>query len=241
MSTGMSKMPVHQFQLPEGLKPVWNFHCQVHGIQYGVESCQSCLYEKERQQRRLGHRLEEFGLPDKCQAKTLDGFVIESPAHQSALDLAVQFANGDIRNLLMVGIEGTGKTHLAAGILNHLNNSGQYDCLYTTAERMLKAIRACYGATGDAEQRTFDFFIHPTVLIIDEFDKIKSGPDEVRIVSELIRDRDSYGRRLALIANGNLDRIRKRMDKSAADRMYENGKVNKAMFTWPSWRRRKAT
>ena len=236
MNTGMNRIKVPQFKLPEGVKAAIEKRCQWHGIHYGDE-CQSCIEEKARRKRIMAHRLEEFGLPPEYQAKTFESFIIETPSHKTALDLASGFAQGDIRHLLMIGENGTGKTHLAAGILHTLNKANNFNCLYTTASRMLTDIRACYGATGDAERKALDLFIKPSVLIVDEFDKIKAGEDTKRIISEVIRDRYGYGRQLAIISNGSHVDVQNRMDKSATDRIYESGKM--ATFDWESWRRRK--
>jgi DNA replication protein DnaC len=56
-------------------------------------------------------------LPPRFADRTLDGFHASSPTATKALAAARRLVDGELRNLVLAGPTGVGKTHLAAGIV----------------------------------------------------------------------------------------------------------------------------
>jgi DNA replication protein DnaC len=56
--------------------------------------------------------------PARFASRTLSDYLAATSAQRRALDAAIELAEGTIRNLVLVGPTGVGKTHLAAGIVN---------------------------------------------------------------------------------------------------------------------------
>jgi DNA replication protein DnaC len=73
--------------------------------------------------------LERAGVPLRFRTRTLDAFV-EVPGSEEGL-AAVRRLVGDPTSLLLFGPSGTGKTHLAVGMLHELARTGRlYDRVY---------------------------------------------------------------------------------------------------------------
>jgi DNA replication protein DnaC len=63
-------------------------------------------------------RSSASNVPLRFAERTLDGYEATTPSQQAALDAARAIVAGTIKNLVMIGAPGVGKTHLAAAIGN---------------------------------------------------------------------------------------------------------------------------
>lgn len=117
------------------------------------------------------------------ETKTLDGFdPYAQPQHAVyggyvlyARRYAARLINGDgVENALLKGSYGTGKTHLACGILNVLREAG-VECLYCSVPSLFDAL---YDSNFD--QRPIRLASQTRLLVLDEIDKLyfKSNADK---------------------------------------------------------------
>lgn len=141
---------------------------------------------RQDEQRRMERDASQARIPKRYVGLTLDDYQVNHPAQFKALSACEAYAkqfNWVLElggNMLLLGGPGTGKTHLACAILQHIQARG-YHGIYTTHENLRSHLRASYDA--DAAQRERDAtaaFIRPELLIIDELESAKGQPDTIR-------------------------------------------------------------
>jgi DNA replication protein DnaC len=121
----------------------------------------------------LGKDAEELGL----EQKTFSGFEksYQKTAYAKAFWFASQVVQGqsEVGNLLMRGVNGTGKTHLAAAILNHLRANG-IGCLFCTVQNLFNAI---YAGDFNEKQDILSQGSQTPLLVLDDLDKLHVRAD----------------------------------------------------------------
>ena len=116
-------------------------------------------------------RTKQAFFPRRHNDCTLKSYIVQSAPQQIALEASVQFAKDCeqnlLKNLMLVGSTGTGKTHLACGIgrfLLRINKSVRY---ITSAEISEKVI-ASWGRKDQTEESVIEDLASYDLLIIDE-------------------------------------------------------------------------
>lgn len=198
----------------------------------------------KHEQKRLEEKIGSALIPKRFQGKTFEQYKAESPKQQRALDACKEYAlNFDAhfdagRCLILFGNPGTGKTHLAASIANHLVTETKHTAIYRSLFTILQTIKNTYG--NDAESSESDVFKtleSPSLLIIDEIGATKSTEFEIATLFALINAR--YEAQLPTVIITNLDaaEISSAIGERSADRLRESG--GKAVrFDWDSMRSR---
>ena len=142
------------------------------------EYCESCLKEKianedkslaeETKQHKLKRDTYEVLhldsiIPDQTILKaSFENFIVsegeESANKQIALDFTKYLDEGHAFNIVIQGLRGSGKSHLAYSILRELNEAKKgYSCLFIAIDEMMRKIR---GSFRDKESKyTEDYFI----------------------------------------------------------------------------------
>lgn len=122
-----------------------------------------------------------------------------NPSLTAALQEAAQFAQHPAGWLVLVGDVGRGKTHLAAAIKNHLDDSA----IFITAPSLLDHLRATYAPTSLVTyDRAFDRFLNASVLILDDYGTHSSKPWAEEKLFQLINHR--FNARLPTVITTNI-------------------------------------
>lgn len=142
-------------------------HVIVPGARGITAGCPSCSAEKraaadaervesERRQeqawkrQRVEHLLGRCGIPPRFADKSFDNYVPANPAARVALTAARKYAEAfdsqsrQGRSLVLAGGPGTGKTHLAAAIGQHVIREFQGAVLFGTVSQALRRIKDTY-------------------------------------------------------------------------------------------------
>lgn len=197
-------------------------------------ACPDCRKGQDTELQRTHNRIRTAELPDKYQRLTFEtwdalpdyethnkmlGYLaakefVQNPGHMVNLyDLYVQIEkpwedwrdNRPKNSLVFWGDLGTGKTGLAAAIMNKLIEQGTTP-LYIRARDLIREVQRRYGK--DVEPSADDIlrkFQLAPVLMIDEFTVENATSDRLEIIEDVIRFR--YGRQLPTIITTNHDQI----------------------------------
>lgn len=170
----------------------------------GAEPCE-CREEQLYQE-----RLRQARIPQKFLAKSLASFVARDKTRKSLLLHAQGFIEtfnpkvvGETRGLLLKGIIGSGKTHIATAILSEVIKKG-YSGLYYNVPELLNALRDTYSRDAEeAEARIIDKAADVELLVLDDLGA-ESTSGWVRDRLYLIINR-RYENLKATIVTTNLD------------------------------------
>jgi DNA replication protein DnaC len=117
----------------------------------------------------------------------------------AAMREAAVFADKPRGWLVLVGEVGRGKTHLAAAIKNHLEESA----VFITVPSLLDHLRATYAPhSAMTYDRTFDRFLNAEVLILDDYGTHSSTPWAEEKLFQLINHR--FNARLPTVITTNI-------------------------------------
>lgn len=187
--------------------------CEKHG-EYEAEvieifgnriqsGCPVCEHEQDLQeQQELEARqsearrqdLEERGIEPEFIGATLDGYRAENDSEAQALQAAMDLEAGRIKKLLLLGTNGTGKTHLGCALVQSCNG------VRITMFELSAKIRAGFNA-GRSEVDTLDELLRYDLIVIDEVGRTKGSDAEKNWMSYLIDKAHTRNKKLLLISN----------------------------------------
>ncbi|MBZ5605947.1 MAG: ATP-binding protein [Acidobacteriia bacterium] len=122
--------------------------------------------------------LEKSRIPANYELASLDNFVLpqDNPTARSGLGIALRQATGFARDfpavtppgLLLLGEPGTGKTHLAIGVMKALIEKG-HECIFFDYQNLLDRIRSGYDKlSGTADREAYATALDADVLVLDD-------------------------------------------------------------------------
>jgi DNA replication protein DnaC len=249
--------------------------CRVHGHYHAklvnllgremqVGDCPVCESEKQAKeqsdrkmavQRQASDAIRSV-IPPRFQSATFETYLHDSQEKRRALSICRKYADRwDDRKakggcLVLCGKPGTGKTHLAAGIMREVignevmagnNNFGlhgrNYPVIYTTVTEMMREVKSTYAKNSDkSEIDVIRKYSSVSLLVIDEIGASRGTETELITLQEIIDSRYQHILPTILISNLAESELAAYIGERAVDRMYENGGAVIA-FNWESHRR----
>ena len=133
----------------------------------------------------------------RTKERTFDSFDAskQPKAYRVCKDYLGKYSTGD--SLLMIGAYGTGKTHLATAIANHLLDSG-VPALYDTWAGHLQRLRDEF---DNGERRYLALMKKVDVLIIDDLGKDKQTEWNDEILFEVVNCRYEHKKPIVITTN----------------------------------------
>ena len=236
-------------------------HCDKHGdyeeqsaTVFGMSlstGCPQCLADAEVQEAAIrardalearGRALAAMNIEPAYYDATLDNFQTPTPELAHALERVRDLVAGRVQKVVMLGANGTGKTHLACAAVQALG--GRILTMYEISTM----IRASYTprATRD-ELEIVDELARLKLLAIDEIGRTKGSDTEANWLSYIVDKR--HVRRLPLIlisnkharkdcmAGGCAGCLENFIGEDIMSRLFEGGVLLK--FSGEDWRRRR--
>lgn len=222
-------------------KKVIKLTCPIHGLEYETldeaeNLCPLCLEEQENQEQqkwevdRILDRID--GLPKRYVHAGFKNYKI-TPQSEAAYKAVLAFAKEPKNKwLLLLGNNGTGKTHLAHAVLKV--TGGIYRDFDDIATDLLDA----QAGFGEGQNAVLNKYSSCPMLVVDEVDKVKKTEGRIGWLNIILRRR--YNEMLPVILCGNIDleTLCKHIDlnegKAMRDRIEEVGEV--VLFNWESSR-----
>lgn len=219
---------------------------------FGCSACNKVEREAEEaeahaaaeavRQTRIENRLNASGIPMAFRGRTFDNFIVETPDMQRAVDLAREFAGNfwskhakDGTFLVMGGVTGTGKSHLALAIAQRVMARGT--AMYMDAIDLIRRVRGTWRRDSDkSEEEMLILLGGIDLLIIDEVGVQRGTDDEQLIIFDVINRRYRDNRPTILLTNLDGKAFVEFMGPRVMSRLSERAVY--ITFDWADFRRR---
>jgi DNA replication protein DnaC len=222
-------------------------------IWHGCGKCNAELREREeeaeraaeekRRQARIEQRIQSAGIPQAFRDRTFDNYEAESSEQRYALMVAREFANHFYRDhlpngtmLVFGGNPGTGKSHLALAILQHVMK--RHTGMYIDAMSLIRRVRATWrrDSTETEEDVIATLGEQIDLLAIDEIGVQRGTEDEQAIMFDVLNRRYRENRPTILLTNLDGHTLKEFMGQRIMDRLHERAEF--VPFKWESYRRK---
>ena len=196
--------------------------------------------EAERKEQERINNMIKTGIPKRYWDKRLEDYVATTPETREVLHLSIQYSQNQEQviekgtSMIYYGKPGTGKTHLAVGILHEWRSSKRY----INARALTRSIRETYGDNTKKEQDVIDKFSNYGILVIDEIGKQFMTDNERYAMFDIINERYNNIKPTILISNMTLKDMQDFLGEDTIDRFREKG-GHAVKFTWDSARKDK--
>ena len=239
--------------------------CSTHGltphkvlrgpIGIEIDICTVCASEREADEKESGERdkrlllraaqadtnarLQCAMIAPRFQDATLENFKMIGQGQGKAL-VASQWLLDNLDSgtpgLIFIGKNGTGKNHLASGIVRKAVQEHGKTALITKVRRLDRTIKEAWRKDG-LESEAIKSFSAPDLLVIDEVGLQRGSETEILHLAEIIDDRYEAKKPTILCGNVSWPELQALIGDRAADRFREGGKI--VVFDWESYRGKK--
>lgn len=198
--------------------------------------------KREAQQQAWAASLDASCIPERFLDRSLKSFKAETPEQQRALAFATAYADDfdtvikTGRCAMFVGLPGTGKTHLAAGIGLRIMHRDSRRVLFMTVMRAIRTIKDTWSKDSElSETQAIAALVRPDLLILDEVGIQFGSETEKLMLFDVLNERYEKRRPTLLISNLGMEDVRAYLGERVFDRLREDGGEAVA-FGWESYR-----
>lgn len=211
-------------------------------IQRNVERqrCSQCIPLTQKYNRKMQFR-EKSKLPSRFHEKNFENYNAQSDLQKRALKIAKDYADNfknnfeQGRGLVFFGMPGTGKTHLAAAIINKLCEHG-VEVVYSSVFSAIREIKETYRQDSEnTERKVLEKYKEIKFLVFDEIGKQYGTPAEKIILFEILNIRYEEIFPTILISNCTYEELNLFLGEATVDRLHETSQF--VPFAWESHRK----
>lgn len=194
------------------------------------------ILERDRQA-----RYTRASLPKRFVGRTLENWTARTPDQLRVLEEVSDFFRdpqasvSDGRSYAFIGGCGTGKTHLAVGMIRALIDAG-FTAKYANVPEAIARVKATYGANRtESEEQVIESFTSPDLLVLDEVGVQFGTETENLVLFRILNRRYEDMKPTVLISNVTMDKLTAFVGERVIDRLSEGG-GGILEFTWESAR-----
>ena len=178
-----------------------------------------------QEKREATERYKKSGVPERYWETTLDSYKVTNDMQRAAIigarNYTTEIQRGDFKSYVMIGNAGTGKTHIACGILREYGWG-----LYRTAPDIVEELRRAKSFTAlETEAQIIKHYGQVSLLIIDEIGRGIAATDEKYMIYQVLNARYNTRKPTVLISNYTKADFLKYIGVAAADRLVESAEL----------------
>lgn len=226
------------------MKNFWRKCPDCNKIRSDAENAKQESIKRNEERRQWNEKIGNAGIPERFITRTLSTYQADDKNDKQVrvlkfcTEYAENFSDHKKTGLsfLMLGLPGTGKTHLSIGIALEIMKQGR-SAVFTSASRMLRAVKDTYHKESYfSEKQVLAVYETCDLLILDEVG-VQTGSDyEKNIIFDVINSRYENVRPTIILSNLSIDECKLYLGERVFDRMREGG--GKAfLLDWPSYRK----
>ena len=220
--------------------------CKKHGEYHQDDFdlwCPICMEEdlKKQHSEEIKYFLRKSGIPKRFKDKFIDDYKANTQQQKEIKKVIKKYVEKIVTGvpscLIMCGKPGTGKTHLACGILYEYINKINKSSGYVTTYDAIQGVKETYRKDSEmTEREVIGGYVDASLLVIDEVGVQFGTETEKLIFYQIINGR--YEKQLPTIIISNLtqEELFLLIGERAFDRLKEDGGIVLA-FDWESYRR----
>lgn len=171
----------------------------------------------------------QAAIPKRFLDRSFQSFRTDTPGQKMVLEACRAYVGTDWgkvsasgRCLCITGRPGTGKTHLAVGMIREILNRG-LPAVYTTVSDVFHRIKESYTTAGLTEREAILAFAKPALLVIDEVGRQYGTQAERAMLFEVINARYVDMKPTVLVSNFDGPHLKEYLGDSIFSRLAEGG------------------
>lgn len=183
-------------------------------------------YENELRQRLLLQKIKNSGLNKRYLESGFKNYMITCSEQDRAVQLCQDFAQQIISNhspnLLLIGIPGTGKTHLSASIIRNIIHKSTKSARYYTSAEIAQKMMDTWSDSSRSENEVVAHFASFDLLVIDEYGLHDRHEKRREMVHKVLYSRYDNMKSTLIISNFTLQNMQQDLGIRLWSRLHEN-------------------